>query len=85
MKPLEDRVAMLERQMEILVAHMNAKAVSEPPADDTPTVPRGKYAGKKHADVVRINPQHICWLADNGLAYNLGYTDAHIAEARSNV
>lgn len=46
-------------------------------------VPRGKYAGRNHADVVQLDPSHVVWLADNGHAAGFGYTAEQIAEARA--
>lgn len=46
------------------------------------TVPRGKYMGRLHADVVQLDPQHIVWLTSNGLAAGLGYTEDDIAAAQ---
>lgn len=56
------------------------------PWEDTPLpsglVPRGKYAGKSHDQVVQLDPQHVVWLFDNGKEAGLGYTAAQVAEAR---
>ena len=92
MNSLEDRVAILERQVLALFAALDP-ANNRPTANIDPKtgdikepepglVPRGKYAGRKHGDVVTADPHHVVWLADNNKAYGLGYLDEHIEEAR---
>lgn len=58
---------------------------SKPPARDTPaegTIPRGKYRGRLHADIVKADPQHILWVAEQGFASGLGYTPEQIEDAK---
>lgn len=91
---LEQRITVLERQVQSLFAALDPS--NSPPTrsasidPDTGEVmepapgivPRGKYTGRKHADVVKADPHHVVWLADNIKAYGLGYGDADIQVAR---
>ena len=92
MMSIEQRVAMLERQMAgVLLALDPANArpttnidpetgeIKEP---EPGLVPRGKYAGRKCEMIVRIDPHHVVWLADNAKAFGLGYTQEDIDKAR---
>lgn len=93
MMSIEQRVERLERQMAgVLLAldpanHSPRNASIDPDTGEVVEqepglVPRGKYAGRKHEDVVKADPHHVVWLADNNKAYGLGYLDEHIEEAR---
>ena len=89
---LEQRIAVLERQVQALFAALDP-ANARPTTNIDPetgeiaepisgTVPRGKYAGRKCEMIVRIDPHHVVWLADNAKAFGLGYTHEDIDKAR---
>lgn len=58
---------------------------SKPVPRDTPaegTIPRGKYRGRLHADIVKADPQHVHWMAEQGFAASFGYTEQQIEDAK---
>lgn len=90
---LRSRVERLERQMEGVLTALNPDGARSQTASidpdtgevigkDSGLVPRGKYAGRKHEDVVKLDPHHVVWLSDNAKAMGLGYTYEHTDAAR---
>lgn len=71
------RIALLEHKLANLTAVPAAQVQNTSRA-----IPRGKYIGRLHADIVREDPHHVRWLGDNGHARGLGYTEAQVEEAR---
>lgn len=45
-------------------------------------IPRGKYQGKRHHEIVKKDPSYVCWLAEGNLAASFGFTDGEVAEAK---
>ncbi len=89
---LRSRVERLERQMEgVLLAldpanHSPRNASIDPDTGEVVEqepglVPRGKYAGRKHEDVVKADPHHVVWLFNNGKEAGLGYKLTHVEAA----
>jgi hypothetical protein len=70
----------LNRRMEIKEAQRNE--VAEKPTYSGGAIPRGQYRGRDHDDIVSTDPHHVVWLANNGHATGLGYTEEHIDAAR---
>lgn len=73
--------------MNMLIARIEAleKAVFKQPTRASAaegTIPRGKYRGRDHAEIVKLDPQHVMWMNEQGFAKSFGYTDAHIEDAR---
>ncbi len=78
------RVAILEKQVaELQGPHPGSeRRTSEAEASYAGLIPRGKYQGRHHDDVVRNDPWYVQWLASEDKAYGLGFTDEHIKLAQ---
>lgn len=89
LEALETKMQSFERRLDM---RAGKETTYDPPTSDegyTPaategTIPRGKYRGSLHDDVVRADPHHVCWLFANGHAAGLGYTDEHRVQAEAN-
>ena len=82
-----DYVAGLVKRIEILekqVAELQGPPPGKSPAEHSyeGKIPRGKYVGATHDEVVHKDPWYVQWLADENKAYGLGFTDEHIQLAR---
>lgn len=90
---LLERVEKLETQVAAMLGNLEARAPMRAVQQEAHSVaqqtegkiPRGKYKGYDHNYVVDIDPQHVVWVADNGFAIGLGYTEDHIKIARATI
>ena len=82
---LQVQVESLTRRMDLREGTKTAEEVrTEKPATDYEgNIPRGKYAGKSHQEIVEADPWYVQWLASENKAYGFGFMDCHIEEAQN--
>lgn len=75
----------LER-LEARIKQLETRNKTQDPTSnfDSTKLPRGKYAGKEHAWVVRSDPGYVNWLETSGIgAAKFGFTEQDIAACQA--